>query len=122
MTVMSLGFTVPEYDPLPDAVQLEKLNPGSGMPVIVTVAPALCQPVGGVTVPPGLAFIVTRYWFPKVAVYVLAEVGATVCERAPVSLQAVHRYLSPVRALAWMLSVAMVCVEPVTQLNDCGLV
>jgi hypothetical protein len=120
--VMIRGLVVPLNDPVPDPVQLEKLNPAFGMPVMDTGLAASYQPVGGVAVPPGLAVMVRRYCVTNVAVNVVADVGATICARVPASFHDVQRYRVPVVPAAWMLSDVIECADPVVQLNVWGLV
>jgi hypothetical protein len=60
------------------------------VPVIGTTWAALNQPLGGAAVPPVPAFIVRKYWVPKVAVKVALTSDETLCESAPASLQLVQ--------------------------------
>ena len=63
------------------------VNAPLGVALIETPLPAFLQPLAGDTVPPAPAVIVRKYCVVKLAVYVVATVGATVCEIAPPSLQ-----------------------------------
>ena len=56
--VMFRGLIRPLYDPVPLPLQLAKVYPTFGVARISNVSPALTQPLGGETVPPGFVFIV----------------------------------------------------------------
>jgi hypothetical protein len=60
--VIFAGFVVPVKLPVPLPVQDLNLWPAFAVALIVTVAPALFQPLIGVTVPGPLVCMVRKYW------------------------------------------------------------
>ena len=72
------GLFVPEYDPTPLPIQPPKPYPFDTVALMLRLAPLSFQPLAGLTLPPGFALIVRKYWVVKLAVTVVFEVGAMV--------------------------------------------
>ena len=66
--VIEPGLFVPVYEPVPLPDQPAKLKPGLAFALMITLVPALCQPLAGCTVPPAPALIVRKYCVWNVAV------------------------------------------------------
>jgi hypothetical protein len=90
--VTAVGLFRPEKDPVPLPAQPVKTWPTPGVALIETRLPAFWNPLAGLTVPPVPVLIVSMYWVVKMASSVVLDVGLTVWEIAPPSLQADHRY------------------------------
>ncbi len=66
--VTRVGLPIPEYEPLPLLVHAPKAKPLDAVALMFTTALLLFQPLAGLTLPPGPAFIVRKYCVAKFAV------------------------------------------------------
>jgi hypothetical protein len=118
--VMFTGFADPVYDPEPDPVHPLNANPLFGVALICTDCDWLYQPLGGETVPPAPACVVSQCWAVKFAWYIEKPDGVMTCEIDPPSFQLWYKYR--VRfPLDCGVVVAMVCAEPGVQSKACWL-
>ena len=90
--VINVELLVPEYELVPNPVHPLKAKPLDADALIFTTELLLFQPLAGLTLPPGPAFIVRKYCVAKFAVYVVLVYDVTECEIDPLSFHEPQTY------------------------------